>query len=1116
MRLGRDHGRYRRGWTVAYGDGEGRAVTGAEFRLLGALQLRIDGAPVKLPGAAERGLLALLLLSAGRTVAASSLIDRLWSESALPADPLNALQLRVSKLRRSLAAQDLDVIVRDASGYRADVDPDRVDLHRFASRVQAARAAARSTEPVDALALYDEALALWRGDALADFAGEGWATVESARLAQLHQAALTERAEAALAAGRSGEVAADLEPIVARAPGQEALAGLLMTALYRAGRQADALEVFARTRRHLDDELGLQPSAALRTLHQRILEQDDALSAVPGGSRPAAAPTAPTAAAGAAPPPAPLTPAVGQGADLRPRRTLPVPTLRLIGRDEELAHLRDAVTRQRLVSLVGPGGAGKTSLALAAAHQLADHFGQRVHLARLATVTNPADVPLAVADALGVPLDGADPNTAVRARLLAYLTNHRLLLVLDNCEHVIDAVATLADAILGAAAEVTVLATSREALAVPGEVQVSVTPLAVPAESTPADQVLQFPAAALFVERALAVRSSLQLSEHDLLALARVCRQLDGMPLALELAAARISSLSLPDLADRLGDRFGLLTSGPRTAEARQRTLRATVEWSHALLPETEQRAFRRLAVFHGGWTLDAAEAVVAGEDITSHEVFDLLAHLVNRSMVVLEPGSPSRYRMLETLRQYAVDELDGSGERDRAAARHAVFFRHVAEAAEQKLRGQGQRAALEQLRREHPNLRAALAWLSADPSRVEDGLRLAGSLALFWHLGRHVEGREVLSGLIDTPGGSQQARARALQAVSIVERPRACLVHPSPRCAQTAAESLRLFAAVGDRHRAALSEVLLAVELLDGSDPERFAQLLTDAEAAFTAEADDWGHAVVAFVRLQHFIRRGDELRSRAMGRTASAAFRRLDDAWGLSAVLYHLGWGLKEFGRYAEAVPVLEQAIEVSSSAGVYNTVQWALADLGAALLALGERPAAGAAFDRAAVASDEVGDAAGVVLAGLGRAQMAQHLGDAVGARPLFEAAVRGLTRLGTPLWGGHALAGVAWCDWRDALFDEAAERYRSVQAAGDRHGEPTLLAAGLEGLARVAVSTGQRDEAQLLVKEAAGIRQATARPPLPHEQQELDDLFEQVGSRASGTVRHGRLDPATSAP
>ncbi len=458
---------------------------------------------------------------------------------------------------------------------------------------------------------------------------------------------------------------------------------------------------------------------------------------------------------------------------------------------------------------------------------------------------------------------------------------------------------------------------------------------------------------------------------------------------------------------------------------------------------------------------------------------------------------------MLETLRQYAAERLDASGELDDTAARHAAHFRSFAESAEQGLRGSAQRETLRRLRDEHSNLRGALAWLSADASRVEDGLRLAGSLALFWHLGRHIEGREVLAKLIAVPGASAQARARGLQAVSIVERPRACLVHPSSRCARAARESLELFTAQGDAHRAALSQVLLAVELLDGSDPDHFAQLLTEAEERFTVEDDQWGLAVIAFVRLQSFIRRGDEARSRATGRAATDAFRRLDDAWGLSAVLYHLGWGLKEFGRYAESVPVLEQAIEVSSSAGVFNTAQWALSDLAMALLALGERDAAVAALGRAAAASEEVGDAAGVVLASLGRGTIAQIDGAPVAARPLFEDAARGLTRLGTPLWSGHALAGVAWCDWRDGLLDEAVEKYAQVRAAGEQLGEPTLIATGAEGLARVAFSRNEALEAIRLLRQAAEVREAAARPAPPHERKELDGLQGRLA--ADGAVR-----------
>ena len=310
------------------------------------------------------------------------------------------------------------------------------------------------------------------------------------------------------------------------------------------------------------------------------------------------------------------------------------------------------------MSLVGPGGAGKTATAYTVAAQLADRYPDGAWVVRLAPVTNPDQVPLAAADALGAPLDGAAVGGPARQRLLSYLAHRELLLVLDNCEHVVDAVADLVDDLLTHCPTVTVLTTSREALAVPGEVQVPLAPLPTPPAGTPPQRCSNYPAAQLFAERARAVRPALDLtSDADLAAVADVVVALDGMPLAVELAAARASTLSPAELAGRLTDRFGLLTSGARTADARQRTLRATVDWSHDLLTEPEQVVFRRLAVFHGGWTLDAAEAVAAGPDLPRADVFDVLTRLVDRHMVIVDdvhPGQPTRYRMLETLRQYA------------------------------------------------------------------------------------------------------------------------------------------------------------------------------------------------------------------------------------------------------------------------------------------------------------------------------------------------------------------------------------------------------------------------------------------------------------------------------
>ncbi|HUR13401.1 MAG TPA: BTAD domain-containing putative transcriptional regulator [Mycobacteriales bacterium] len=1067
-------------------------MTAAEFRLMGSMELLVGGAPVRLPGAAERGLLALLLLNAGRPVAATSLVDRLWTERALPADPVNALQLRVSKLRRALQAEGIDVIHREAAGYRADVTADQVDVHLFVDRIHAARAVARERDgAAKALAWYDEALGLWRGDPLAEFAGEGWATVEAARLLQHRVAVLTERAELALALGRQLEVVADLEPLVAADPRQESLAGLLMTALYRAGRQADALDVYARTRDELDEQLGLEPSAALRGLHQRILQQDPALATPPAAGTAGTSSSPPTS--GTSGPPEER----GTG------HLAFVPRPRLVGREDDVATVAGLLDRERVVTLVGPGGAGKTSLALAVAHDLAARFEDKVSLCRLAPVQAADDLTLAVADALGVPLDGADAASGLRDRVIAYLAKRRMLLVLDNCEHLVDSVARFVDTLLSRAPDVTVLTTSREALAVPGEVQFAVSPLAVPPPGTAIEQVLDYPAARLFLERARAIRTGWELDEDDSKALIRVCAQLDGMPLALELAAARLSSLSLPELSNRLSDRFGLLTTGPRTAEARQRTLRATVEWSHDLLGGQEQQVFRRLAVFRGGWTLAAAESVASGEGLGAEHVLDILTHLVNRSMVVADSGHPMRYRMLETLRQYAAELLRASGENETTANRHALYFRSVGEDAEQALRGAGQREALRQLRAEHANLRAALTWLSDHDDRHEDALLLAGSLGLFWHLGRHLEGREILAQLLQSSAGSATARARALQAVSLVERPRACLVHPSPRCAETARESLELFTAAGDPHRAALSRVLLAVEDVAGSDPGRFENLLETADSQFVAEDDAWGHAVIAFVRLQSFLLRGEQDRARASGRAAADAFRTLDDPWGLSAVLFHLGWGLKEFGQYAEAVPVLEEAISVSAEASLFNTTQWALADLGLALLCLGQYDAAEDAFARAAAASEEIGDDAGETLAVHGRGVLARINGDAKAARPLFHAAVIGLQRLRTPLFAGVALGGLAWCDLSEGLIDAAQDRYQQLLVDADAISDASLRATALEGLAHVVAARGDKDGAAEGLAEANELRTRAARPAPPHERRELAALAQQLES--AGAVR-----------
>jgi predicted ATPase/DNA-binding SARP family transcriptional activator len=1049
-------------------------VAKPQFRLLGPMEMTVDGEPVRLPGAAERALLVQLLLAPGRTIPATVLVDRLWSESTLPADPLNAVQIRVSKLRRSLkVAGTPDLVGREGVGYRAHIERSGVDAIDFGDRIRAARGrAASGTDAYDdqLLSDFDTALSLWRGEPLSDFATEPWAAAEAARLTELRLSALTERTQVALALGRHAEVVADLEPVVAQDPSLESLAGLLMIALYRSGRQASALEAYDRTRVMLDEHLGLEPSVSLRSLQERVLRQDPSLGVQPELANPV--PVASSAARRRA------------SAEWTTPTNLPKVARRLIGRDDLLVSVSELAAQARMLTLIGPGGAGKTSLALAAVVGMASDFPDGVFGVRLASVNAADQVPVAVADALSMPMDGAAVERDVHERLVGFLAQKTVLLLLDNCEHVIDPAATLADQLVSRCPGLTVLATSREALAVPDEVQVNVGPLDTPPEGAPAAEVLSYPACELFAERAHAVHPSSTFGERDLLAIGRIARALDGIPLALELAAARTASMSPSEISDRLEHRFSLLTTGSRTAEARQQTLRATVDWSYALLTDDEQHVFNQLSVFQGGWTLEAAEAVIGGDALPMTTVLDTTARLVEQSMVVVEPGSTTRYRMLETLRQYAVERVAGNGQQALVAGRHARHFYNLTRSSEALLRGPGQRDARERLRQEQPNIRAALTWLSGPDGDVDLALECAGSLGLFWHLGRHLEGRDLLARLLQL-GGSDPARAHALQAVSLVERPRACLVHPSALCAQTARDSLNIFERLGDRSNAALSKVLLAVEGVTGADRERSEALLREAEEQFLHNDDEWGLGVIGFVRMETALKTGDLGTAVSTGRAAATRFRRLDDPWGLSAIMYHLGWGLRQFGRYDEGARSLEEAIDVAAGAGLYNTVQWALADLAIVELNLDRPEAARRLFDRANAASEHVGDGAGAVLAEYGHGLLALGDGEVEVADNRFDRAVDGFAALRTPVWEGWALLGRADCAELRGDPRNAEALYGQSRALGVGAGEPGLTASALEGLARV-LATNDPPRAADLAGQAADVRRRLGRPLPPYQE------------------------------
>ena len=912
--------------------------------------------------------------------------------------------------------------------------------------------------------MYDAALAEWRAEPFVDFAGEPWAVVEATRLVELRLAAIAERAERMLTLGRYEELVADLEPVIAGAPTRERLVGQLMTGLFNAGRQADALDVYARTRQVLADELGLDPSRELRGLMEQILRQDTAITPV------AASPST----------------LRRTDPDVRAPGNLPLRLTSFVGRHDDLDRVLQALRGARLVTLAGPGGAGKTSLGVEAARRIGPGCADGVWLVRLASVTEPEMLVHAFADGVGLSIEGGTVAHRPRDVLVSRLTGRDMLIVLDNCEHLIEPVASLVQAILERCPKVRILATSREALAVPGEVQLAVAPLAVPSEDSPSERVPEFPAARLFLDRAAAVRPDLTADGPALDAVAVICRRLDGIPLALELAAARLAGLQPLELADRVRDRFAVLTSGDRTAEARQRTLRGAVDWSHDLLTQQERVLFRRLAVFRGGWTLTAAEAVVTDTELPAQRVMELLERLVRQSLIVLDQtGGHSRYRMLETLRQYATGKLADAVETTAMDAAHAAYFLAMGEQAENGLRGSSQAGWLAVLRTEHANLRAALNWLVVTDGQDDLAQRLAGSLGLYWHLGRHLEGREVLRRVIALPGGAPHSRARALQAVSLVERPRGCIVHPSAQCAAAARESLHFFQLVGDRGRAAFSELLLAVEGISGGAHPDADAALERADLEFAALGDDWGRAVAAFVRMEKLTYHADLVSVRAAAVDATTRFRVLKDGWGLSAVLYHFGWALTRFGALADAVPVLQEAIDVASAAGVYNTAQWATADLGLALLGLGRVDEAATYFTRAGTARDQVGDDAGTILHTYGQAVLAATRGDHPAARTLFVRAHDGFQRLGVAVPTGLALAGIAATDEHLDHTGAAQDGYQRLLEHSESSGEMGLKAAALEGLARAALTNREPERAADLLARAAAVRDTYDRPATPNE-------------------------------
>jgi predicted ATPase/DNA-binding SARP family transcriptional activator len=675
--------------------------------VLGAVEAAIDGQGVSFTSRRQRTVLAALLAARGEVVSTDRLIDGLW-DGQPPQSAHKTLQSHVSKLRRTLASLGFgdDVVVTTATGYRIDLTACDLDAIRFEHAVAEARDLA-PTDPRAAVELLQDAEEPWRGPAYGDLASHDLVQADARHLEHLRASGAADRIDLQLELGDHRVVLGELDVAVSHDPLDERSHGQLMLALYLAGQQAEALDVHQRLRDRLRDELGIDPSADIQRLHERILRQD---------VQPATPANAPTHAQ-----PRVQAHAAGQ---TTPRHL--AGDTHLIGRDDDVSAVTNLVSENPLVTLIGAGGVGKTRLAEQVAASAGSVFPDGVVLCPLASIHEPATVASALIDALGAHHRGGRPP---EEPLVASLGTRRVLLVLDNCEHLLEGVASVVETILSACPNVTVLATSREPLRTAGERVWQVAPLAIPPEQASATQVLAAPAGALFVTRAQATDPTFTLTADNAAAVGDLCRRLDGIPLAIELAAARVRALSPRDLLDRIGQRFTLLTGGPHREEGRHRTLQAVVTWSYDALDGPTARLFDRLSVFAGPFTLDAAEDVCAGPPVATDELAGLLADLVDKSMVVVDRRDEhTRYRLLDTLRHFGAARLAETGEEDRYRHAHAAHHVAFAEGHSPQVRGEGERDAVARIDRAIDDLRLAHGWLVATGD-VDGALRLPVAL---------------------------------------------------------------------------------------------------------------------------------------------------------------------------------------------------------------------------------------------------------------------------------------------------------------------------------------------------------------------------------------------------
>jgi predicted ATPase len=990
--------------------------------MLGSFEVRTDdGVLADVPGARLRALLIALALEPGHAVPKATLVDWIWGERP-PSDAANALQQLVSRLRRALPE---GLVEGQTDGYRLTVDPDAVDAVRFERLV----GQARNDEDLRQAKLLREALGLWRGAAMQDVGLQDSPAFEAAvtRLKGLRLAAMEDRFEAEIRLGHGAGLVTDLTDLVAAHPVRERLVAALMRALVAAGRDTEALLVYQRAREALADALGADPSPELSALHVALLRGEL------------------------------VRRKENRKTNLRAELTS------FVGKDADVAAVRELIAGHRLTTLIGPGGSGKTRLAAETARTLLGDLPDGAWLVELAAIGADGDVAQSALTGLGLrdALLGEAPNAEPTDRLIAAIREREALLILDNCEHVIESAAAFAHRVLGECQRLRILATSREPLGITGEALWRVVPLALPSEDADPGEIESSPAVWLLRDRASAVRKDLTIDARTSTTMARVSRALDGMPLAIELAAARLRTMSLEQLANRLDDRFRLLTGGSRTALPRHRTLRAVIDWSWELLTDAERMVLCRLSVFSGGASLDAAEWVCAGD---AEDVLGLLTALTEKSLLLTEGGGAPRYRMLGTIKEYAARRLAEAGESDLARHAHLAYFTELAETAEPHLRRAEQLEWLATLEAEHDNIAAAMRGALA-AGEAHGAMRLAASAGWYWWLSGHkAEGNELITAATTIPGEvADEIRAMVYAFVVLFlssgrgdEHQAAEWIHEAYRFSQRT------------QHGNPLLDLITPLERMLQA-PDAF---LPAWESLLDSE-DPWVRALARLQLGKMRIQLGQgERDADAYLEMALAEFRAIGERWGISFALTELADRIAVRGEFAGACGHYEQAAAVVTEVGAIEDVIRMRSRQAQLYWLLGDKDSSAATIAEAQRCAERVTWPDALAELALAKAELARWGGNAEEARKQLGIAT---TMLGDEAEQAniralrHDLLGYL----ADDLGEACTHRAAACEAAAEA-GHAVLIAHVLVGVADLALRRDQHEQAARLLAASAGVR------------------------------------------